>query len=62
MNDQVFFDGDPARDSTRRHLERVLRRPQERRWQWFLAMFAGGSAYAFWRFRRRKRHRPSPPG
>jgi len=45
------FDGDPAVDSTRRHLERVLNEPQPRRWPWFMAMLAGGAALTIWRNR-----------
>jgi hypothetical protein len=47
------FDGDPAIHSTRRHLERVLKTPQSRRWPW-LAMLAGGAAFTFWRLRSRR--------
>jgi len=51
------FDGDPAIDSTRRHLERVLNEPQSRRWPWFIAMLTGGAALAFWRTRSRPEDR-----
>ncbi len=50
MND-IYFDGDPAVDSTRRHLERVLQGRQPRRWPWIAAALAGGAAFAFWRVR-----------
>ena len=42
---QYFFDGDPATDSTRRHLERVLKQPQKHRWTWVAAMVAGGAVF-----------------
>ena len=36
MNDSVHFDGDPATDSARRHMERVLKAPR------------GGVAWRLW--------------
>ena len=45
----TYFDGDPATDSTRRHLERVLHAPKHRRWRRLVAMLAGGVAWRFWR-------------
>jgi hypothetical protein len=50
MPDDLYFDGDPATDSRRRHLERVLKegRPR-RRWPWIVAMVAGGGAWTLWR-------------
>jgi len=55
MDEYVHFDGDPAVDSRRRHLERVLRgEPPRRRWRWLLAAAAGGGAWAFWRSLRPK--------
>jgi hypothetical protein len=45
------FDGDPAINSTRRHLERVLRAPSPRRRPWLAAILAGGAALTFWRVR-----------
>ncbi len=53
MND-YYFDGDPAVDSTRRHLERVLQGKPSRRWPWVVAALAGGAAFAFWRVRSRR--------
>jgi len=52
--DDYYFDGDPAVDSTRRHLERVLQGRQTRRWPWLVAALAGGAAFTFWRFRARR--------
>ena len=54
-----YFDGDPALDSTRRHLERVLSEPQRRRWPWFVAVLTGGAAFTFWRTRSRPGHAQS---
>jgi hypothetical protein len=51
MTDQLYFEGDPATDSTRRHLQRVLGSSQPRRWVVALAL-AGGGAWGFWRLRR----------
>lgn len=52
-----YFDGDPAVDSTRRHLERVLQGRPPRRWPWVVAALAGGAALAVWRIRS---HRAKP--
>ncbi len=55
--DEYYFDGDPAVDSTRRHLERVLQGRPRRRWPWVVALVGGaGAAFALWRIRT---HRPS---
>lgn len=48
MSDQLYFEGDPATDSTRRHLQRVLGSSQPRRWGMALVL-AGGGAWGFWR-------------
>jgi hypothetical protein len=55
MSTEYYLDGDPAIDSTRRHLERVLNQPQPRRWPWLFAMLAGGAAFTFWRARSKAR-------
>ena len=57
MSDHIYFSGDPAQDSARRHLERVLTQPQPRRWQFLAALFAGGTALTLWRVRKRRRDR-----
>lgn len=50
MGDEVYFDGDPETESTRRHLERVLEgRPPARRWPWVLAALGGGAVWLLWR-------------
>jgi hypothetical protein len=50
VEDSVYFDGDPATDSARRHLERVLNEPDRprRRWPWVVAGIAGLAAWYFW--------------
>jgi hypothetical protein len=49
MADDLYFDGDPAEDSSRRHLERVIKGgPPRRRWPWVMALVAGG-AWTAWR-------------
>ena len=59
MTDDLYFDGDPATDSRRRHLERVLKdEPPRRRWPWVVAVVAGGGAWALWR----ALHRPPADG
>jgi hypothetical protein len=49
MNDNVYFDGDPGTDSTRRHMERVLKSPEPaRRWPWVLAALGSGGVWLLW--------------
>ena len=44
MADELYFDGDPAEASRRRHLERVIKgEPRRRRWPWVMALLAGGA-------------------
>jgi hypothetical protein len=58
MGDDLYFDGDPATDSARRHLERVLKAPaRRRRWPWVVGAFAAATAWYFWP---RKRPDPTP--
>ena len=53
MADDLYFDGDPATDSARRHLERVLKEPERRRrWPWVLGSVAAVTAWYFWPRRR----------
>ena len=55
MSDGVYFDGDPATDSARRHMERVLKGEAPRRkWPWILAVVAGGGSFAMWRMMKRR--------
>ena len=49
MNDSVYFDGDPATDSARRHMERVLKGEPARRWPWVLAALGSGGVWMLWR-------------
>jgi len=62
MSDHIYFAGDPAQDSARRHLERVLRQPQPRRWPLLAAIFAGGTAFTLWRVRQNRRKKASGDG
>jgi hypothetical protein len=60
MDDYVHFDGDPAVDSQRRHLERVIKGyPPRRRWPWIVAAMAGGGLWAAWRTVQRRQSGPS---
>ena len=53
MDDMVHFDGDPATDSARRRLERVLKSEEPPpRWPWILAAFGGGGVWLLWRLGR----------
>jgi hypothetical protein len=70
MSDHIYFSGDPAQDSARRHLERVLSQPQTRRWPFLAALFASGTAFTLWRIRKNRQNRtngneanpePQPP-
>jgi hypothetical protein len=50
VDDGVYFDGDPATDSARRHMERVLKgEPSPRKWPWVLAALGGGGLWWMWR-------------
>jgi hypothetical protein len=62
MADDLYFDGDPAEDSSRRHLERVIKGgPPRRRWPWVMAIVAGG-AWTAWRLTHPKSTRQSDAG
>lgn len=56
--DELHFEGDPATDSTRRRLERVLKdkEPPRSEWRWVAALAAGATALLFWQLRRRGRN------
>ena len=49
----LYFEGDPAVDSSRRHMERVLKAEAEvrptRKWPMILMALGGGSLWAIWR-------------
>jgi len=49
MNDGVYFEGDPATDSARRHMERVLKGEPTRRWPWYLAALGSAGVWFIWR-------------
>jgi hypothetical protein len=52
--EELHFDGDPAVDSTRRRLERIMFKEESRpNWKWLGALAAGGTAVLFWQLRRR---------
>jgi hypothetical protein len=57
MSDEIYFSGDPATDSARRHLERVLYGPQRQRVGWVAAVMAGATALTLWKVRRNRRAR-----
>ena len=61
MNEGLHFDGDPATDSARRHMERVLKAPDTpSRWPWVVAALGSGSVWLLWRWgRARARTRES---
>jgi hypothetical protein len=53
MNENVHFDGDPAADSARRHMERVLKSAEPaRRWPWALAALGSGGVWLLWHWGR----------
>jgi hypothetical protein len=49
MSGGVYFEGDPATDSARRHMERVLKGEPTRRWPWLLAALGSGAVWALYR-------------
>jgi hypothetical protein len=58
--DDLHFEGDPATDSTRRRLERVMKVGEPRsEWKWMAALAAGAGALVFWQVRRRRRNNGS---
>jgi hypothetical protein len=53
MDDGVHFEGDPATDSARRHMERVLNAPEAGpRWPWVLAALGSAGVWMLWRWGR----------
>jgi hypothetical protein len=55
--DELHFEGDPAIDSTRRRLERVMKAGEPRsEWKWMAALAAGAGALIFWQVKRRRRN------
>ena len=45
----LYFDGDPAVDSSRRHMERVLKGEPRPKVAWLAAAIGGGGLWALWR-------------
>jgi hypothetical protein len=62
MSGGVYFEGDPATDSARRHMERVLKgeRPR-RRWPWLIAALGGAGVWFLWRSGRESQRTPQGP-
>ena len=57
----LYFDGDPAVDSSRRHMERVLKGEPRSRWPWLAAAIGGGGLWALWRMAARGTKVPAGP-
>ena len=58
MSESPYFEGDPATESARRHMERVLKEPERpRRWPAIVAVIVGAAAWYFW-----PRRAGRPPG
>ena len=49
MSGDLHFDGDPATDSARRHMERVLKGEPTRKWPWIVAALGGGGVWMLFR-------------
>lgn len=62
MNGGVYFDGDPATDSARRHMERVLKGEPKRRWPWVLAALGSGAVWTLYRLGRTAAANRDAPG
>ena len=54
---RYYFAGDPATDSSRRLLQRVLEEPAapRRHWPWIVGALAGGGTWTLWRMLQRRR-------
>jgi hypothetical protein len=65
VSDSVYFEGDPETDSTRRHMERVLKGEPTRKWPWVLGALGSGAVWMLWRAGREAAERrtkpPAPP-
>jgi hypothetical protein len=49
MSGDLHFDGDPATDSARRHMERVLKGEPTRKWPWIMAALGSGGLWMLFR-------------
>jgi hypothetical protein len=49
MSGDLHFDGDPATDSARRHMERVLKSEPTRKWPWIMAALGSGGLWMLFR-------------
>lgn len=49
MSGDLHFDGDPATDSARRHMERVLKGEPARKWPWIMAALGSGGLWMLFR-------------
>ena len=64
MSESPYFEGDPATESARRHMERVLKEPERpRRWPAIVAVIVGAAAWYFWprQATRQPSENPGPP-
>jgi hypothetical protein len=67
MSDDLWFDGDPATDSARRHMERVLKGEPARKWPWVVAALGSAAVWMLYRLgskeqsARKDRARPDSP-
>lgn len=53
MNDSVYFEGDPATDSARRRMERLLKSQEPPpRWPWIVAALGSGGLWMMFRWGR----------
>jgi hypothetical protein len=61
----VYFEGDPAVDSSRRHMERVLKAEAEvrpaRKWPMILMAVGSGGLWALWRMAAKGSKVPAGP-
>lgn len=50
----VYFEGDPATDSARRQMERLLKQPEPPppRWPWIVAALGSGGLWMMWKLGR----------
>jgi hypothetical protein len=62
MDDIVHFEGDPATDSARRRMERVLKAQEPAsRWAWIAAALGGSGVWLLWHWGRAAARRGDAP-